>query len=571
VQTTESGRSLLFVPSFLVILGSAALAQGVRRVSVDLNGGEADGASGVVSVSSDGRRVAFESRATDLVPNDTNAMTDVFVRDLAAGTTQRVSVGTGGQQGEGHSKMGWLSRDGRWLAFSSFANFDGTSSPASRIYVRDLALSTTTLAVPIGTSNTPVISDDGRYVAFMSDSGAILPGDGNLMFDVYLRDRQTGAYECISVGMGGGAANNISEDPQLSADGRYVAFTSHADDLVPGDTNGLQDVFLRDRQLGTTIRVNVDVNGNQADYGVQPSLSADGRFIAFQNMSALTSTPTPYPQIYVRDLVSGAIELASVDAQGAPANKYCMKPTLSPSGRFVAFTSHATNLAASDSNGHPDVYVRDRLAGATKLASRTASGASGNQPSPAMVWERRGAAVTDTGTAVFSSSASNLVAGDTGAFDDVFVSDPPAGPATPYCTAGTSFNGCQATLSSTGIPSPTSPSGFVVTATGMDGNRSALFFYGISGTVAFPWGTSGSVICVKSPLQRTDVQTSTGTIGSCNGSLALDWNTYRSTHPSAIGSPFAVATRVDLQAWYRDPASTKGTQLSDALDFVVVP
>ncbi len=144
-------------------------------------------------------------------------------------------------------------------------------------------------------------------------------------------------------------------------------------------------------------------------------------------------------------------------------------------------------------------------------------------------------------------------------------------PVASYCTAGTSSNGCVATLSGIGTPDANAGSGFTLSANNVDGQRSGLVFYGVSGRVAFPWGAGSSWLCVKSPTQRTAPQNSGGTSGACNGVLSIDWNAFIAANPGALGAPFAGGDVVQAQAWYRDPPSSKSTSLSDALEFVVQP
>jgi hypothetical protein len=140
-----------------------------------------------------------------------------------------------------------------------------------------------------------------------------------------------------------------------------------------------------------------------------------------------------------------------------------------------------------------------------------------------------------------------------------------------YCTASTSSGGCVATMSATGNPSASASSGFVLDVTGVPGQRSGLVFYGVTGRVEIPWGTGTGYLCVKAPTQRTPVATSGGTLGSCDGSLSLDWNAFMSTQPGALGHPRVAGLRVQGQAWYRDPPSPKSTVLSDAIEFVLTP
>jgi hypothetical protein len=175
----------------------------------------------------------------------------------------------------------------------------------------------------------------------------------------------------------------------------------------------------------------------------------------------------------------------------------------------------------------------------------------------------------DGTTVIFSSHAANLVTGDTNGRLDYFAHDMHAEPPVAYCIAGTSTQGCTATMSTTGAPSGSAGSGFVITASGVDGQRPAIMLYGISGRASVPWGAS--TLCVAAPRQRTALQSSGGASGLCNGSIALDWNAFLATHATALGVPLVAMTPTTAQVWIRDPQATKHSVLSDAIEFYACP
>jgi hypothetical protein len=140
-----------------------------------------------------------------------------------------------------------------------------------------------------------------------------------------------------------------------------------------------------------------------------------------------------------------------------------------------------------------------------------------------------------------------------------------------YCTSGTTSNGCAPSISSTGTASASAGSGFTISVANVEGQKQGHIFYGVNGAHSAPWGASSHFLCVKAPTQRTGTQDSGGTAGACNGSIALDWNTYVATHPTALGAPFSVGTNVWAQLYFRDPAGPKTTALSDALMFTTCP
>jgi Tol biopolymer transport system component len=269
-----------------------------ERVSVDSSGVEGNGVSGNASISADGRYVAFNSLASNLVIGDTNGFSDVFVRDRLTGTTERVSVGPGGTEGNNPSGLPWISADGRYVAFESNASnlVSGDTNGFTDIFVRD-RIAGTTERVSVNSAGTQTnepahnvsISADGRYVAFWSYATNLVPGDTNLFADVFMRDRLTGMTERVSIATNGAQGNleSFISAGSISVDGRYVAFESSAMNLVPGDTNGRWDIFVRDRQTGTTERVSVATSGAQGNGGSYiPSISADGRYVAFNSESS---------------------------------------------------------------------------------------------------------------------------------------------------------------------------------------------------------------------------------------------------------------------------------------------
>jgi Tol biopolymer transport system component len=350
------------------------LTGATERVSVDSGGAQANDASRDAVISADGRFVAFSSDASNLVEGDTNGRIDVFVHDRQTGATERVSTSSGGGPADAGSNKPAISADGRFVAFQSGAsNLVPTDrNGATDVFVRDRQAGTTERASAlgpdpldigqVGDSTDPAISADGRFVAFQSFNATLVVGDTNLAADVFVRDLQTGTTERVSVSSSGAqtAVTRGSGDPAISADGQHVAFESDAANLVDGDTNGATDVFVRDRQAGATERVSVGAAGVEA-FGNNPSISADGRFVAFQSgASNLVADDTNLlPDIFVRDRQLATTTRVSVDSAGAQADSFSSGATITPDGRFVAFSSAASNLVAGDTNVFDDVFVRD--------------------------------------------------------------------------------------------------------------------------------------------------------------------------------------------------------------------
>jgi Tol biopolymer transport system component len=402
-----------------------------ERASVATGGDEANGLTqGYVSVSADGRFVAFDSNATNLVPGDTNTTFDVFVRDRETGTTERVSVMTGGGDMNGGSLDASISADGRFVAFRSVVIRDMRGE--YDIFVHDRQMGTTE-RVNVATGGAEAnddsggfaISADGRFVAFSSLATNLVPGDTNGAWDAFVHDRQTGTTERVSVATGGGEANGGNSFARaLSADGRFVVFDSGASNLVPGDANGVVDIFVRDRQTGTTERASVTTGGGEAtlghSQGYPSSVSADGRFVAFSSAATnlVPGDANGVSDVFVHDRQTDTTERVSVATSGAEPNGDSFTAAISADGRFVAFDSTATNLVPGDANGAFDVFVHDRQTGMTERASVATGRGDANADS-------FGAAISaDSRFVAFVSDATNLVAADANGFRDVFVRGP---------------------------------------------------------------------------------------------------------------------------------------------------
>jgi Tol biopolymer transport system component len=269
----------------------------------------------VSSITARGRLVAFESEATNLVPQDTNGRKDIFVRDRKKGRTYRVSVGAGQVQANGLSTL-------------------------------------------------PLISANGRYVAFTSAASNLVPGDTNREFDVFVRDLKEGRTRRVSVNSRGVQADMASIASSISANGRYVGFQSEATNLVPGDTNGFGDVFVRDVLEGTTTRVSVSTGGAQADSNsFEPSLSADGRCVVFGSYAEnlVPGDTNATTDVFLHNLATGTTRLVSLTSAGVESqgDGFTINGKLSPNGRYVGFSSGASDFVLGDTNESYDIFVRD--------------------------------------------------------------------------------------------------------------------------------------------------------------------------------------------------------------------
>ena len=440
---------LLLAVAAIVLVSSpeASASPGATdRVSVDSAGVQGTGDSGAwgrPAVSADSRYVAFESFAKNLVDGDTNNASDIFVRDRDMGTTARVSVTSGGSQASGFSFQPAISSDGRYVAFDSDAPdlVSGDSNNASDVFVHDRQTGATTRvsvdsagAQADASSYSPAVSSDGRYVAFYSEATNLVSDDSNGADDIFVRDRDTdgdGIFDeaeavstaRVSVDNGGGQADGASSDPAVSVDGRFVAFYSEATNLVLEDTNGTGDIFVRDRQTGATERVSVDSAGSQANGGsYDAAVGWDGRLVAFYSAATnLVAGDTNNSwDVFVRDRATGVTTRVSVDRAGNQGTGTSSDPAISADGRYVTFRSGASNLVPSDTNGAEDIFLHNLQMGAIMRVSVDSAGGQANGGSSAP------GVSTDGRFVAFYSRASNLVPEDTNGRQDVFVHERPA-------------------------------------------------------------------------------------------------------------------------------------------------
>ncbi len=421
--------------SLLAVLATARAAgpAGPEIVSVTPAGAPGNGGSYEGAVTSNGRFVAFSSDATDLVPGDTNGARDVFVRDRRAGTMARVSDSDGNLGGDG-SYSPSISANGRLVAFySSTTNLvPGDTNGATDVFVQDARTGETT-RVSTAADGTEgdgssglggaSISATGRWVVFYSSASNLVPGDTNGAPDIFVRDRKTGTVTRVSVDSDGSEADSFSSGPSISANGRFVVFYSRASNLAPGDTNDAEDVFVHDLRTGTTTRVSVDSDGNQADdQSFSPVVTSNGRLVAFDsgatNLVPGDANGASY-DIFVHDLRTGETRLVSVDSAGQQGNSDSSQPALPSNGKFVMFYSDASNLVPGDTNGFTDVFLHDLRTGATRRLSVDAQGGEGDRYSYVYA-----TSLSANGRFLaMASSASNFAAGDTNGTYDVFLLD----------------------------------------------------------------------------------------------------------------------------------------------------
>jgi Tol biopolymer transport system component len=304
------------------------------------------------------------------VPNDTNGFEDVFVRDTVNGTTVRVNTDSSGGEADADAFDVVLSADGRYVAFDSYATnlVAGDTNLKRDVFVHDLVTGVTVRA-DVDSAGLeakrggayPSLSSDGRFVAFSSETPNLTSGDTNRAWDVFVHDFQTGTTERVSVDSSGAEANGASLNPSISADGRFVAFETLATNLVAGDTNASWDIFVHDRLGGSTTLVSLTDRGTPSNASsLASSISGDGSRVAFKSIATdmVEGDGNGVQDIFLRDLVRGTTERISVASDGTQANEYCSSPALSADGQHVAFYSPASDLVPRDTNGEPDLFVR---------------------------------------------------------------------------------------------------------------------------------------------------------------------------------------------------------------------
>jgi Tol biopolymer transport system component len=387
----------------------AAAAPRTERVSVSSSEHQGNGPSTqplyrvAPTLSRTGRFVVFASNARNLVPGDTNGKTDVFVRDRKAGATRRVSLTSKGAQGNRRSIYPSISSSGRYVAFQSQAGLTrGDRQGGWDVYVRDLKLRKTTLVsirpngVHHGTD--AAISGDGRSVVFQSERPAPAAGFGKI--DIFVRHLGARKTERVTVSPTGEGANFDSRDPSISGNGRLVVFDSSASNLVAGDGNNSEDVFVRDLKRHTTTRIggNDTDSGNDASRDTsRPAISGNGRFVTFisgareftgaedeaglfrRDLETGATLRLPccfFPSalsdngnivvygasvVSVHDIAKGTTTRVSVGNAGQPADARTEGLAISGDGRFAGFSTSATNLVSGDTNDTHDVFVRGPL------------------------------------------------------------------------------------------------------------------------------------------------------------------------------------------------------------------
>lgn len=442
----------VFVTVLLVNAASTYALNGTSKVSVSSSGEWGDGesnieTSGSYQMSPTGRYVVFSSSATNLVPNDTNGMEDVFLRDRVLGKTTRVSVSYDGSQINDNvpllvSDEPVVSADGRYVAFRSNSKHvvPGDSNDISDVFVRDMLTGTNTMVTrglnsstvvlpagvdPLWAQSPHSITPNGRYIVFGSSAINLVPNDNNNEGDVFIWDRiaegQANKIKRVSVDFQGGNADDGSYGGSVSDSGRYVAFESDANDLIYKKVGINRDVFVRDLETKQTKLVSESTDGKPGNGASSfAEISGDGHYVLFHSSASdlVQSDSNGASDVFIRDIVTDApIERVSVDKNGNDAESNSYAGDISYDGHYVSFFSNATDLISNDDNFVPDVFRRNMVSKKTELvpvSSNFFDNADGPSSSSAITADGRYVA--------FTSSATNILVGEND-IDDVFVRD----------------------------------------------------------------------------------------------------------------------------------------------------
>lgn len=418
-----TGLSLL-TPALPASAGVPVAVTGRASVRADGTEPVAKGDAVHAVISGNGRYVVFDTTA-QLVPADTDARKDVYLRDLLTDRVERISVTPDGSAPKEGSSAGAITPDGRYVAFWSWASnlVPGDTNGKADTFVRDRKTGTTervsvssteqqaTGASPTDQDATMDLSTDGRYVAF-SSTAPNLGADADLVSDIFVRDRTAGTTTLVSVSDAEASSDADAFHPSMSADGRYVAFQSTATNLVASDTNDSADAFVRDRQNGTTARVSVHDNEGQSPAGgYQPWIDDAGAKVVFTSTSKLNAIdPNSTSDVYVRDRNAATTTVASVGTDGWAAGQ-SDDPRISGDGVTVAFRS-SSPTALAGANGWEHIYTRWKTTTTRVSVSTAGTVVSGTSSHPSLS--------TDGSVVAFDSKSNALVTDDTGLRDVFF-------------------------------------------------------------------------------------------------------------------------------------------------------
>jgi hypothetical protein len=523
------------------------------RVSTEVNGveGNGDSTSYRQAMSGNGQFVVFASNASNFLFSDTNDHLDIFVRDVKSWTMSRASISSSGAQANGDSTLPAISSDGAYVAFDSAATnlVSGDNNGHIDVFIRARLLGITE-RVSVGSDGIEAnqggtranVTTDGQFVVFESHSDNLVRRDSNGDSDIFVHDRMTGMTERVSVSSTGIEALGSSEMAHISGDGRFVVFQSNAPNLVVGDTNNAYDVFIHDRFTEVTTlmsRSGLGMIGNAASF--QPSISDDGRWVGFSSDASnfAVDDSNNKTDAFLHDTMTGVLMLVSRSSTGQLGNDRSDLAEISADGHSMVFRSAATNLVAGDSNAQPDLFVRDLQADFTTRVSFETDGSQFTGPLSDPSISGNGQYVS------FWSTASDVVPGDTNQASDAFVIDTQSNALlAAYGVGKANSSLCVPVIGASGLPSLSGKTTLKITATQELGSKPGMFFWGhASASIPFHGGT----LLVASPIIRTGVVNATGSSG-CSGAYSF-WFDQNYIQQSGLSSGDVIY----CQFWSRDP------------------
>ena len=533
-----------------------------KIVSVSSDGTLGNALSSHSSISADGRYIAFNSAASNLVSNDTNGDADTFVRDTQTDKTTMVDVASDGTVSAGIDQGVYMppaiSADGRYVVFLSSANnlVSGDTDTYSDLFLRDMQAGTTTrvnvssvgTVVPTDGFINYAISGDGRYVAFSSLTN-LDNGDFSVVQNLYIHDMQTGKTQSVAVSSSGIRGNKEVRLPSLSYDGRYIAFESDSTNLVPDDTNGANDIFVHDMQTGTTKIVSTDSNGAIGDKdSYSTMINNDGRYVTFVSDSTnlVTGDTNGKSDIFVHDMQTGETKRVSVASDGTQGDdksgRSYYRTYISGNGRYVTFESDATNLVPDDTNAKTDIFVRDTWMDKSRRVSVSVDGTQGNDESACPTMSSDGKYIT------YYSHATNLTTGDTNNTDDVFL--------TTAVDPTSNANLSNLTISS-GTLSPTFATDMTDYTTSVDSGVGSIT---VTPTLEYSGATvkvNGTAVTSGSASQAISLSSGTNTIPvvvtAADGTTV---KTYTITVTKEVSASYAITMKVTSVAAYNEAVVT---------------
>ena len=346
----------------------------VIRANTNSAGIQANNSAFYPGITTDGRYVVFQSNATNLVESDTNNASDIFLKDLQTGIIARVSTDSSGTQSNKNSATPQITPDGRYLIFSSYATnlvTDDTNG-LSDIYLKDLKSGIVTRVNTTSTGNqvtggdslSPQITSDGRYAVFRSDATNLVPADTNKTYDIYIKDIQTGTISRVSTDSSNLQANGESSSPQITPDGRYVIFESAASNLVNADNNKKNDIFVKDLQTSSITRVSTNSGNAEAnDSSFSPQISSDGQQIVFESIASnlVSGDTNKDSDIFLKDLRTNTVTRINLDSANNQADNNSYFPNITADGSVIIFQSSASNLVQDDTNKVTDIFISSFL------------------------------------------------------------------------------------------------------------------------------------------------------------------------------------------------------------------